>query len=122
MTRGTFCLMYQIFECQRSDNERQRGSCPIFIIVPVYKEEVNIRPFLHRTEAVMEKMGSTCEIVFALDPSPDRAEEVIPEEINRNPNIKLLVFSRCFGQFAATMAGILTCTGETCGLAEVCFA
>lgn len=91
----------------------------ISLVVPVYQEEVNIRPFLTRTEAVFAKMGKTYEIIFALDPSPDRTEEVILEEINRNPNIKLMVFSRRFGQPAATMAGILTCKGETCVVIDV---
>jgi len=91
----------------------------ISVIVPVYKEEANIHPFLERTEAVMAKMEIGYEIIFALDPSPDRTEDVILEEINRNPNIKLLVFSRRFGQPAATMAGILTCQGKTCVIIDV---
>ncbi len=91
----------------------------ISLIVPVYKEEANIRPFLARAEAVFEQMGKSYEIIFTLDPSPDRTEEIILEEINRNQNIKLMVFSRRFGQPAATMAGILTCTGETCVVIDV---
>ncbi|HVS26537.1 MAG TPA: glycosyltransferase family 2 protein [Burkholderiales bacterium] len=89
------------------------------LVVPVYKEQANIRPFLQRTEAVMAKMGVSYEIIFSLDPSPDNTEGVILEEINRNPNIKLLVFSRRFGQPAATMAGILSCTGDTCVVIDV---
>lgn len=91
----------------------------ISLIVPVYKEEASIRPFLARAEAVFERMGKTYEIIFALDPCPDRTEEVILEEINRNENIKLMVFSRRFGQPAATMAGILGCIGETCVVIDV---
>ena len=91
----------------------------ISIIVPVYKEENNIRPFLSRTESVMSAMGVTYEVIFALDPSTDRTEEIILGEINRNPAIKLLVFSRRFGQPVATMAGILTCTGKTCVVIDV---
>lgn len=91
----------------------------ISLIVPVYKEEANIRPFLARAEAVFAEMEKTYEIIFALDPSPDRTEEIILEEINRNLNIKLMVFSRRFGQPAATMAGILTCTGDTCVVIDV---
>ena len=89
------------------------------IIVPVYKEEFSIRPFLQRTEAVMLKLDVNYEIIFALDPSPDKTEEIILNEINRNPKIKLMVFSRRFGQPAATMAGILTCRGETCVVIDV---
>jgi dolichol-phosphate mannosyltransferase len=87
--------------------------------VPVYKEEANIAPFLARAERVFETMGCTYEVIFSLDPSPDRTEDVILEHINRNPNIRLLVFSRRFGQPAATMAGILTCRGDTCAVIDV---
>ena len=89
------------------------------LVVPVYKEEANIQPFLRRTESVMAIIGVSYEIIFALDPSLDRTEEVILEEINRNQNIKLMVFSRRFGQPAATMAGIFSCTGKTCVVIDV---
>jgi glycosyltransferase involved in cell wall biosynthesis len=91
----------------------------ISLIVPVYKEEANIRPFLERAEAVLASMRVNYEIIFSLDPSPDKTEEVILEEIDRNKNIKLLVFSRRFGQPAATMAGILSCIGNTCVVIDV---
>ena len=84
----------------------------ISIVVPVYKEEGNIRPFLERVEAVLTGMAVSYEIIFALDPSPDRTEDVIEEEIARNANIKLLVFSRRFGQPAATMGGIKASSGN----------
>lgn len=91
----------------------------ISLVVPVYKEEFNIKPFLKRVEAVFSQMQVSYEVIFALDPSPDKTEEVILEEINRNSNIKLLVFSRRFGQPAATMAGILSSQGQTCVVIDV---
>ncbi len=91
----------------------------VSLIVPVYKEADNIRPFLARAEAVFGRMRIAYEIIFALDPSPDNTEEIIREEINRNPSIRLLVFSRRFGQPAASMAGILSCTGKTCVVIDV---
>jgi polyisoprenyl-phosphate glycosyltransferase len=97
----------------------EASNVSLSIVVPVYKEAGNIRPFLDRTEAVAAKMGISYEIIFALDPSPDNTEEVILDEINRNPAIKLLLFSRRFGQPAATMAGILNCTGEKCVVIDV---
>jgi dolichol-phosphate mannosyltransferase len=90
----------------------------ISVVVPVYKEERNIRPFLARLEPVIARLGSY-EIIFCLDPSSDRTEAVIHEEIARNPRIGLLVFSRRFGQPAATMAGILNCRGEWCAVIDV---
>src|SRR6202045_801515 len=89
------------------------------VVVPVYKEAGNIKPFLTRTEAVMAKLGVSYEIIFALDPSPDDTEAVILREIERNPAVKLILFSRRFGQPAATMAGILNCSGEKCVVIDV---
>src|SRR3954464_16027477 len=95
----------------------------ISVVVPVYKEEQNIRPFLARMEPVLEQLtsdsGSDYEILFCLDPSPDGTEAVIQEEIQRNPSIKVVVFSRRFGQPAATMAGIALCKGEACVVIDV---
>src|SRR6202045_3029746 len=89
------------------------------VVVPVYKEAGNIRPFLQRTEAVMAKLGISYEIIFALNPPPENTEGVILGEIDRNPAVKLILFSRRFGQPAATMAGILNCTGEKCVVIDV---
>ncbi len=90
----------------------------ISVVVPVYKEEQNIRPFLARAVPVVERLG-TYEIIFCLDPSTDRTETIIREESARNPRIGLLVFSRRFGQPAATMAGILNCSGQWCVVIDV---
>jgi len=102
----------------RNDMRAEEEVPLISVVVPVYKEERNIGPFLKRTEPVLERLGSY-EIIFCLDPSPDRTEEVIRAEAERNPRIGLLVFSRRFGQPAATMAGILNCRGRWCAVIDV---
>ncbi len=88
------------------------------VIVPVYKEEDNIRPFLGRIRPVLEQLGAY-EILFCLDPCSDRTEEIIVEESVRDPRIGLLVFSRRFGQPAATIAGIMNCRGDACVVIDV---
>jgi polyisoprenyl-phosphate glycosyltransferase len=101
------------------NNTHLPQSVTISVVVPVYKEEKNICPFLERIEACLQKMRLNYEIIFALDPSPDKTEEVILKKIQNNPNIKLLVFSRRFGQPAATMAGIFYSSGQTCVVIDV---
>jgi dolichol-phosphate mannosyltransferase len=102
-----------------ASDRRAGGAAPLIsVIVPVYKEERNIRPFLERTVPVLERLGSY-EIVFALDPSPDATEAVIRAAAAENPSIGLMVFSRRFGQPAATMAGILNCAGDWCAVIDV---
>jgi polyisoprenyl-phosphate glycosyltransferase len=91
----------------------------ISIIVPVYKEEANIKPFLARMEKVLDQLNLDYEIIFCLDPSPDNTEQVIQAEIQRNPKIGMVVFSRRFGQPAATMAGIFMCRGNACVVIDV---
>jgi len=70
----------------------------ISIVVPVYREETNIHPFLKRVELVLEKLNYPYEILFCLDPSPDNTEQIILDEIKRNENVRLIKFSRRFGQ------------------------
>ena len=91
----------------------------ISIVVPVHNEDESIKPFLRRAENVMDKIGKAYEIIFALDPSSDNTEKIILGEIKRNKNIRLLVFSRRFGQPAATIAGILNCKGTYCVIIDV---
>ena len=91
----------------------------ISVVVPVYKEEANIRPFLERMEPVLAAISERYEILFCLDPSPDKTAEVIQAEMERNPRVRLVTFSRRFGQPAATMAGIALNKGDACVVIDV---
>jgi dolichol-phosphate mannosyltransferase len=67
------------------------------IVVPVYKEEKNVPEFLARVTPILEGITRDYEIIFALDPSPDRTESVILEQHKRDPRVKLLKFFRTGG-------------------------
>lgn len=82
------------------------------IVVPVYCEEKNISEFLRRIRPVLAAVTDNYEIIFSLDPSPDRTEEVILAVRDEDKRIKLLKFSRRFGQPMATLAGMQYSTGE----------
>ena len=84
----------------------------ISVVVPVYKEEKNIPEFLARVREILETITSGFEIIFCMDPSPDRTEEVILQERARDERIKLLKFSRRFGQPMATLGGLQYAAGE----------
>ena len=78
----------------------------ISVIVPVFNESENINLFLDRIIKVLEKATNEYEIIFILDPSKDDTEQKIKNKLKENPKIKLIKFSRRFGQPAATLAGI----------------
>ncbi|MBB4198057.1 glycosyl transferase [Rhodoblastus sphagnicola] len=98
-------------EGRPSSEPADPATCLLSVVVPVYKEEGSIPDFLARIVPVLEPLGPY-EIIFALDPSPDRTEAVIAEAMRANPRIKGLVFSRRFGQPAATLGGILNASGD----------
>ena len=82
------------------------------IVVPVYKEEKNIPEFLRRLQPILVPLTANYEIIFSLDPSPDRTEEVILEHRAADERIKLLKFSRRFGQPMAILAGLEYACGD----------
>jgi polyisoprenyl-phosphate glycosyltransferase len=89
------------------------------IVVPVYKEEKNISEFLRRIEPILCEITSDYEIIFSLDPSPDRTEAVILEAREKDERIKLLKFSRRFGQPMAILAGLSYAVGEAAVVMDV---
>jgi glycosyltransferase involved in cell wall biosynthesis len=82
------------------------------VIVPVYKEESNIRPFLNRSVPVIREVSNSYEIIFVVDPSPDSTENEILRASEDFVGIKVIKMSRRFGQPAATLAGLAHSTGE----------
>lgn len=89
------------------------------VVVPVYKEEGNVREFLRQAVPVLESIEGDFEIIFALDPSPDNTEEVILEHRHEDPRVKLLKFSRRVGQPMATLAGLQYSTGDAVVVMDV---
>ena len=56
------------------------------LVVPVYREEKNIPEFLRRIGGILGALTSDYEIIFAMDPSPDRTEDVIPRAPGGGPS------------------------------------
>ena len=88
------------------------GRMLLSIVVPVFREEKNLPEFLRRIQPILEGVSKDYELIFALDPSPDRTEDVILEARARDPRLKLLKFSRRVGQPMATLAGMEYSRGE----------
>jgi len=89
------------------------------LVVPVYKEEKNVPEFLRQIRPILAGLAADYEIIFSLDPSPDRTEDVILEHRAQDPRIKLLKFSRRFGQPMATLAGMEYSLGDAVVVMDV---
>jgi dolichol-phosphate mannosyltransferase len=89
------------------------------VVVPVYKEEGNISEFLRRVSEILQCITQDYEIIFSLDPSPDRTEELILEHREKDRRVKLLKFSRRFGQPMSCLAGLQYSSGQAVVVMDV---
>ena len=86
----------------------------ISIVSAVYNEEANLIKFIEALSNSINKITNSYEIIFVLDPSTDKSEEIIINEAKKNLNIKLIKLSRRFGQSASIICGIKKSSGECC--------
>ena len=88
------------------------GRGMLSIVVPAYNEQDNIRRAYERISEVVGQLDMSWELIFCVDPGTDRTEELILELRNEDPRVKMLRFSRRFGQPMATIAGLEASRGD----------
>jgi glycosyltransferase involved in cell wall biosynthesis len=81
-------------------------------VIPAYNEESNIERVYERLAAVLSTLDLEWELIFSVDPSTDLTEQRILELRERDPRVKMLRFSRRFGQPMATLAGMEAAVGD----------
>lgn len=82
------------------------NSSLISIVVPVYNEETNIRPFYDALTDVINSLPEEFEIIFVDDGSSDRSYAIIGELAEADDRVKAIRFSRNFGSHPALSAGL----------------
>ena len=91
---------------------RQQRHASISVVVPAYNEEDNVERAHERITRVLSELGMDWELIFSVDPSRDRTEELVLALRARDPRVKMLRFSRRFGQPMATLAGMEAARGD----------
>jgi len=76
------------------------------ILIPVFNEEGNLSLLYEKLVIALKKLGRPYEVIFIDDGSSDGTLEILLDLRERNPNVKIISFSRNFGQTAALSAGI----------------
>ncbi|MBU0952478.1 MAG: glycosyltransferase family 2 protein [Elusimicrobia bacterium] len=82
------------------------------IIIPVYNEEDNIKRLYLELKEVIEKIDYKTDVVFVDDSSKDRTCDVLDEIAKEDKKIKLIRFSKNYGQTAAISMGIRNSNGN----------
>jgi len=82
------------------------------IVAPIHNEEENLRDFYAGLKQVMAGIGRTYEIVLVDDGSTDGSLAILEDLASRDPDVRVVVFRRNFGQSAALAAGFQFARGE----------
>ena len=78
------------------------------VVIPVYNEEKNVSELYRELVSVLRKIGSDFEIIFVNDGSTDGTSL----ELKKLPGIKIISFTRNFGQTSAFDAGFKEAKGD----------
>lgn len=82
------------------------------LVVPVYFEEECILHFIKETDVVLNTLNLEYEIVFIDDGSTDKTVDLIKQQAETKPFIKLIELSYNHGKQSAVTAGITYATGD----------
>jgi len=82
------------------------------LVIPLKDEESNVGPLYAEFTAVLENMGRPYEVILVEDGSVDETFARLCEIQQRDPRVRVLRFSRNFGQTAAFAAGFAEARGS----------
>jgi polyisoprenyl-phosphate glycosyltransferase len=82
------------------------------VVIPTYNEQDNVRRIYERLARALDGLALEWELIFSVDPCTDRTEQLIVQLCDQDPRVKMLRFSRRFGQPMATIAGLEASRGD----------
>ncbi len=84
----------------------------VSVVIPVYNEEESLGPLYDRLQEVLPGLNCRYEIVFVDDGSRDRSPALLRDLATRDPNVRVVLFRRNYGQTAALDAGFHAAEGD----------
>lgn len=88
---------------------------PIYsILVPAYNEQEVLDIFYETMKKYMDPLKEPYEIIFVNDGSKDNTALILANIAKKDKNVKVINFSRNFGQQAAELAALTYAKGEAC--------
>jgi glycosyltransferase involved in cell wall biosynthesis len=84
----------------------------VTIVIPLYDEERNVLPLHDQLTSALDTMRMSCEILLIDDGSTDATFARLTEVQARDPRVRVIQFTRNFGQTAAFAAGFAHARGR----------
>jgi glycosyltransferase involved in cell wall biosynthesis len=102
------------FTCVNGDPDEQNSHdhLALSIVIPINNEQENIKRLYVELIAVLNRLSEDYEIIFVDDGSTDESALELIEISRNNDKIKVIQFSRQFGQTAALSAGFKYAKGD----------
>jgi len=82
------------------------------VIIPCYNEEKGLQELYIRIKNVLGTFSFSSEVILIDDGSDDKTSLILNEIAEKDDSVKVIHFSRNFGQQAAITAGINYCTTD----------
>ena len=87
-------------------------SLQVSVVIPVFNEELVLHEFYPRLKKEAENWDKSYELLFVDDGSTDNSFELICQWKKTDSNIRVIKFTRNFGQQAAVLAGFRKSRGD----------
>jgi glycosyltransferase involved in cell wall biosynthesis len=84
----------------------------ISVVVPVYNNALSLETLIIRLQAILKTITSDYELIFINDGSVDNSYDLLKKIALDHSQVKLINFSRNFGQHPAISAGFERATGD----------
>jgi glycosyltransferase involved in cell wall biosynthesis len=84
----------------------------ISVVIPCYNEEKNVEAIANAVIQQLSPLGLSFDIIFIDNDSSDNTVPLLREMCNKNPNIRLIVNTRNFGQMRSPTHAIYQARGK----------
>jgi len=84
----------------------------VSVVIPMFNEELVLHEFYPRLKKEAESWGKSYELLFVDDGSTDNSFELMCEWKKKDSNLRIVKFTRNFGQQAAVLAGFRQSRGD----------
>jgi len=85
----------------------------VSVVIPVFDEAQSLRPLFNRLTKTLDEVARPWEIVFVDDGSRDASLATLLELLDERPErVRIVEFSKNFGQHAAVLAGLRDARGQ----------
>lgn len=89
-----------------------KNKVEISIVIPVCNEEEGLNRCFTEVDKECKKLNKSYEIIFVDDGSKDNSLNILKDLAEKNPQVKVITFTRNYGQRPALFAGFSHASGD----------